>query len=58
MSHLLFVDDCYFFFRVTKTEKHIMKSILNRYERYERIPGRAVNYIKSNIMFSLHKSHR
>lgn len=49
VSHLLFADDCYFFFRASKTEVSIMKSILNRYEH---ISGQEINYSKSNIVFS------
>ncbi|XP_074376188.1 secreted RxLR effector protein 78-like [Apium graveolens] len=32
ISHLLFADDCYFFFRANKTEANAMKRILDRYE--------------------------
>lgn len=49
VSHLLFADDCYFFFRASKTEASTMKAILNRYEQ---ISGQAINYTKSNVVFS------
>lgn len=49
VSHLLFADDCYFFFRASKVEAAVMKAILNRYER---ISGQAVNFSKSSIVFS------
>ncbi|KAL8118653.1 hypothetical protein AgCh_016247 [Apium graveolens] len=49
ISHLLFADDCYFFFRVTKTEANIMKRILGRYES---ISGQMINYTKSSVNFS------
>lgn len=32
VSHLLFADDCYLFFRASKMEAGIMEEILNRYE--------------------------
>ncbi|XP_074378027.1 uncharacterized protein LOC141719548 [Apium graveolens] len=49
ISHLLFTDDCYFFFRASQTEAAIMKDIL---VRYERLSGQVVNYSKSSITFS------
>lgn len=49
MSHLLFMDDCYFSFRATRGETGIMKDILNRYEKN---CGQGVNYGKSSIIFS------
>ncbi|XP_074355726.1 uncharacterized protein LOC141695374 [Apium graveolens] len=49
ISHLLFADDCYFFFRATKTEANIMKRILGRYES---ISGQMINYTKSSVNFS------
>lgn len=50
-SHLLFADDCYFFFHVTKTEA--MKQIMNRYEL---ISGQVINYTKSSVTFSSNMS--
>ncbi|XP_074352094.1 uncharacterized protein LOC141691256 [Apium graveolens] len=49
ISHLLFADDCYFFFRAKGAEENVMKRILNRYEE---ISGQMVNYNKSTITFS------
>lgn len=53
ISHILFADDCYFFFKATRGEADIMKIILNRYEKISR---QAVNYRKSSIVFSPHTS--
>lgn len=33
VSHLLFTDDWYFFFRTSQSEARVMKLILNRYEK-------------------------
>lgn len=49
ISHLLFADDCYFFFKANKAEADTMKHILNRYEH---ISGQKINYVKSAITFS------
>lgn len=49
VSHLLFADDCYLFFRATRSEASTMKTVLNRYERCS---GQAINYRKSSITFS------
>lgn len=49
VSHLLFADDCYFFFKATKEEAMTMKSVL---ERYENVSGQAINLNKSSITFS------
>lgn len=49
ISHLLFADDCYFFFKATGTEAGNMKRIL---DRYESISGQQINYVKSGITFS------
>lgn len=49
ISHLLFADDCYFFFRATETEAGTMKRIL---QRYEMVSGQAINYNKSSVTFS------
>lgn len=49
ISHLLFADDCYFFFRAVDTEANFMKRILNRYEE---ISGKMVNFNKSTVVFS------
>lgn len=55
VSYLLFADDCYFFFKATKGEADMMKDILNRYEK---ILGQAINYRKSNIVFSPNTSSK
>ncbi|XP_074347228.1 uncharacterized protein LOC141686066 [Apium graveolens] len=49
ISHLLFFDDCYFFFRALETEACSMKRIL---QRYEMVSGQVVNNNKSAIIFS------
>lgn len=49
ISHLLFVDDCYFFFKATGEEANVMKRILNRYAD---ISGQMINYNKSVVTFS------
>lgn len=49
ISHLLFADDCYLFFRATETEAEVMKRIL---QRYEAISGQVINFNKSLITFS------
>lgn len=47
--HLLFADDCYFFFRAVESEENMMKRILNRYEE---ISEQVVNFNKSSVVFS------
>lgn len=49
ISHLLFADDSFLFFRGTTMEAHAIKSILINYERCS---GQSVNYQKSGIFFS------
>lgn len=49
ISHLLFIDDCYFFFRSTKSEANVIKRILNRYED---VSGNIINKAMSTITFS------
>lgn len=49
VSHLLYADDCYLFFRATEAEARIMKNVI---QRYERISGHAINFSKSSIIFS------
>ncbi|XP_074323203.1 uncharacterized protein LOC141660141 [Apium graveolens] len=49
ISHLLFADDTYFFFRATSAEAGVMHRIL---QRYEMISGKMVNYGKSMVSFS------
>lgn len=50
ISHLLFADDSYFFFKATKAEANVMKRILNRYVE---ISGQILNFNKSMVTFSL-----
>lgn len=49
ISHLLFADDCYLFFRANKMEAGCIKNML---QRYELISGQTINYSKSNITFN------
>ncbi|KAL8125715.1 hypothetical protein AgCh_013104 [Apium graveolens] len=49
ISHLLFADYCYLFFRAANVEAKIVKDILNRYER---MSGQAINFHKSSVNFS------
>lgn len=49
VSHLLFVDDSYFFSKAVKSKARMIKRII---ERYEDLSGQAVNFNKSAITFS------
>ena len=49
MSHLLFADDCYFFFRASQVEASIMKHIL---QYYQGVSGQMINNNKSSVTFS------
>lgn len=49
ISHLLFVDDSFFFFEAKKDECKLMKEILITYEK---VSGQAVNFENSGIFFS------
>ncbi|KAL8089279.1 hypothetical protein AgCh_038904 [Apium graveolens] len=49
ISHLLFADDCYFFFRANAVEADVLKRILNRYEG---MSGQKINYTKSVLTCS------
>lgn len=49
ISHLLFADDCYFFFQASIREANLMKTIL---QKYENVSGQVVNYNKSDVVFS------
>lgn len=49
VSHLLFADDSYFFFRATRTEALIMKQIMLKYKR---ISGQSIDFGKSSAVFS------
>ncbi|CAJ2636114.1 unnamed protein product [Trifolium pratense] len=49
ISHLLFADDCFLFFRASDSEAVIMKNILSTYEAAS---GQAINLQKSEIYCS------
>jgi hypothetical protein len=49
ISHLLFTDDCFLFFKGSAAEAHVMKSIL---ASYEVASGQAINFQKSEIFCS------
>ena len=49
ISHLLFVDDCFLFFRATEAEARKIKSILTTYEEAS---GQAISLPKSEIFYS------
>lgn len=49
MSHLLFVDDYYLFFRASEGEASTMRNIL---KRYEEVSGQSINFNKSAVTFS------
>lgn len=50
VSHLLFADDCYLFFKATISEAMTMKNVL---KKYEAVSGQAINFTNSSITFSL-----
>jgi len=49
ISHLLFVDDCFLFFRVDDNEAQVMKNILHTYKLAS---GQAISLPKSEVFFS------
>lgn len=49
VSHLLFADDCYLFFRANTTQASVMKRILNQYAE---VSGQIINFNKSAVTFS------
>jgi hypothetical protein len=49
ISHLLFADDCFLFFRATNHEATVMKHIL---ATYEAASGQTINFQKSEIFCS------
>lgn len=49
VSHLLFADDSFLFFKATTAESSVVKAVLSRYED---VSGQAVNFLKSAIFFS------
>lgn len=57
VSHLLFADDCYLFFKATLVETNTMKNVLRRYGT---LSGQDINFGKSNIVFSpnTRRNHR
>lgn len=53
ISHLLFADDCYFFFRANKMEASVMRRIL---DRYANISCQMINFSKSLVTSSKNTS--
>lgn len=49
ITHLLFVDDSFLFFKPTSAEAHSIREVLNSYEA---VSGQAVKYQKSAVFFS------
>jgi hypothetical protein len=49
VTHLLFADDCFLFFRVCERQAQTMKTIL---QIYEEASGQAISLPKSEIFFS------
>jgi len=49
ISHLLFADDCFLFFRGSVDEATVLKNIL---ANYEAASGQAINFQKSEIFCS------
>ena len=49
VSHLLFADDCFLFFKAEESQAHVMKNILNVYEAAS---GQAISLPKSEIFYS------
>lgn len=54
LSHLLFADDCFLFFRVNDREVAVMKHIL---DTYEVASGQAINLMKSEVFFRRNINH-
>ncbi|KAH9750457.1 reverse transcriptase domain-containing protein [Citrus sinensis] len=50
ISHLLFADDCFLFFRANQVEANLVKQVLCAYGNAS---GQCVNYAKSSISFSM-----
>ena len=49
ISHIFFTDDSYLFFKSSLAEVEVVRDILLRFEQ---VSGQAVNYAKSEVMFS------
>jgi hypothetical protein len=49
ISHLLFTDDCFLFFKANQEEAQVMKNILSTYEL---VSGQAISLLKSEIYCS------
>jgi len=50
VSHLLFADDCFLFFKAGETQALVMKNVLNIYEA---VPGQTISLLKSEIFYSM-----
>lgn len=50
VSNLFYADDCYFFFRASKSEASMIRDILQQYQGVSR---QMINKSKSNVIFSL-----
>lgn len=55
VTHLLFADDSFLFFRASRGEAEIIKGLLNTYET---LSGQSVNFQKSGIHFSSNVQQR
>lgn len=49
ITHLLFADDSFLFFKAKAEETYVVKAMLNSYES---LSGQAINYQKSKVFFS------
>lgn len=49
ISHLIFADDCYLFFKATEEKENSVKCVL---KRYELISSQQINFGKSIVVFS------
>jgi len=49
VSHLLFADDCFLFFKAEESQAQVMKIIMNTYEAAF---GKAISLLKSEIFYS------
>ena len=49
VSHLLFTDDCFLFFKAEESQAQVMKNVLNIYKAAS---GQAISLPKSEIFYS------